>query len=278
MTTIKVSSLLWIAIVSTLLLRTYSAAGQVLIGPVAGAHISWSAFDDKTSKDLYKVKTQPGYHVGASIAFRVQKRFFLQSSFLYTQKSKFIDSKAGDATTNHAKFRYLDIPVLYTMEFKAKLKGNKEFKWYLGAGPNISYWLSGKGVLNHSDLNENLINPPNYDLPYEITFGKDSKDIELGQMNIAEPNRVQLGLNFSAGVVFEPGGFQKIMVTTRFELGNSFLSRDSNGDFGLPELFYEDDLKVRNMSFNLTAHYFIDLRIDERKKGKSTVKDKRIKR
>lgn len=259
--------------------QSIDGSGQILIGPVAGGHVSWSTFEDKDNKDLYKLGSRFGYHAGASIAFRVQKRFFLQGSFLYTQKSKILDSKIGDATSNHAKFKYIDVPILYTMEFKAKLKGNREFKWYLGAGPNISYWLSGKGVLNHGDLNENLINPPNYDLPYKITFRKNQDDIELGEMNIENPNRIQLGLNFSAGVIFEPIGFQKIMITTRFELGNSFLSKDSKGDFGLPNtLYYEDDLRVRNMGFYLSTHYFIDLKIDDRKRGKSTVKDKRIKK
>jgi hypothetical protein len=45
--------------------------------------------------------------------------------------------------------------------------------------------------------------------------------------------------------------------------------------YGLPgTLYYEDELKVRNNAFVVSLYYFIDLKIEERKKGKSTSKIK----
>jgi hypothetical protein len=265
-------SLLLFAIIVLFSTRTYS---QILVGPVVGGQINWMVFDDKSNKDLYKLKPLLNFHAGASVSFRAQKRFFLQTSFLYSQKGKSLESQDNTNTINETKFRYIDIPILYIAEFKANLGREKAFKWYFGVGPTISYWLGGKGVLINDDLNENGINPPNYDLPYKITFKKDSASVTQNEMNIRQPNRIQLGLNVSAGLILEPLGMDRIMVNVRYAFGQSFLSRSSNGEFGLPGVvYYEDELNVRSQELVLSLHYFIDLKTEERKKGKSTKKIK----
>lgn len=262
-------------LVFVILFLCLTSFSQILVGPVVGSQVSWIKFDNSDNKNLYSVKPVYGFHVGGSIAFRVQKRFFLQTSILYSQKGKVIEGKLDRALKNEATYQYIDIPMLYTAEFKAKIGRDKVYKVYIGAGPNISYWLGGKGVLQNSDLNENLINPPNYDLPYTVTFGKDPSTVEQGEMNVEEANRFQLGLQISSGIIFEPWGKQKIMITGRYVLGHSFLSANSKGNFGLDGvLFYEDDLRSRTKEIALTLHYFIDLKVDERKKGKTTSKIK----
>lgn len=246
---------------------------QILVGPVIGGQFNQMVFDDKDNKDIYKLNPILNFHAGASIAFRAlsQKRFFLQSSILYSQKGKSLESKIDPSITNKTKFRYIDVPILYTAEFKARIGREKVYKWYFGVGPTISYWLGGKGVLVHSDLNENGVNPPNYDLSYKITFKGDSI-IESNEMNIKEPNRIQLGLNAAAGLIFEPYGEHKIMVTARYSFGQSFLAKSGDGVFGLPGvLYYEDELQVRSRELILSLHYYFDLKTEQRKKGKSTL-------
>jgi hypothetical protein len=67
------------------------------------------------------------------------------------------------------------------------------------------------------------------------------------------------------------------MVTLRFESMHSFMS-PGKGTFGPPnELAYEDDLRVNSKALFLSFYYFIDLKTDQRKKGKSTL-DKRQRR
>jgi len=251
----------------------YVSLGQILVGPVMGGQMSFITFGDKSNKDLYKVKPYFGFHAGGSISFRVRKDFFLQTSILYSQKGKKMTGKQDQLFKNFATYRYIDVPILFTREVKVRFKGNKFYKVQLGAGPTVSYWLSGKGLLRNSDLNENGINPPSYDLPYHVTFGKPPEEVVKGEMNVQHPNRVQLGLNFSAGVIFEPTGLNKFMVTARYELGHSYLSPEDKGEFGLAgNLNYSDDLKIRIKTISLSVFYYIDLKTEERKKGKSTVK------
>jgi hypothetical protein len=251
-----------------------ASEAQILIGPVVGGQVTWIKFNESNSEELYKAEPVFGFHVGGSVSFRVQKRYFLHTSILYNQRGKLITGKSLDPSLrNDVTYKYLDMPILYTAEFKSRIGQNKEFKWYLGVGPNVSYWLGGKGVLRNGDLSENLINPPDYTLPYKITFGKNPEDVQQGEMNVQDPNRIQLGLSVSAGLVFEPLPNQRFMLTTRYMLGHSFFSRTSDGDFGLPGvLYYEDDLQVRNKEIVVSLHYFIDTKIEERKKGKSTLK------
>jgi hypothetical protein len=98
-------------------------------------------------------------------------------------------------------------------------------------------------------------------------------------MNVEDPNRWQLGLQVSTGVIFEPWGNRKVMVTGRYILGHSYLSAGSDGSFGLDNiLYYQDELSVRNKEIALSLYYFIDLKTEERKKGKTTSKIKPAKR
>jgi hypothetical protein len=63
------------------------------------------------------------------------------------------------------------------------------------------------------------------------------------------------------------------MVTARYELGHSYLSPEDKGEFGLAgNLNYSDDLKIRIKTISLSVFYYIDLKTEERKKGKSTIK------
>lgn len=243
-----------------------SASAQVLIGPTAGPNFSWTSFDDKDLKDIYNVRPVAGFHAGVMVQFRVQKRFFLNSSLIYSTKGKIVRSEIDPLFRNQVTYKYLEMPILYTAEFKGSFGGNREYKWYFGAGPNVSYWLGGKGRIMSSDLNELSID----ELPYDIVFGKEPEDIGPEEMTVMDPNRMQLGLNIAAGFVFEPMGYQKFMLLFRYELGHSFLSRTTDGVF-VP-VIYQEPMRVRNHGLRISLSYVLDTKISERKKGKSTIK------
>ena len=228
-----------------------TSKAQIFVGPVIGGQVGVMTFNDKNNKSLYTTKPFVGYHVGGSISFKVQKIYFLQASILYTQRGKTLEGILDPSFKNTVTYNYIDMPILFTKELKAKIGKGKVYKWSFGIGPNINYWLGGKGVLNSNELDENTINPPNYDLPYHVTFKKAPENVQFGEMNVANPNRIQLGLIFSAGVIFEPTGFNKFMFTARYELGHSFYSPDSDGDFGLDGALNYSDETISFLSFSL---------------------------
>jgi outer membrane protein with beta-barrel domain len=251
------------------LLFPHLSPAQILVGPAIGSQSSWVSFDDKDQRDLYTVKPVKGFHAGATLSFRVRKRFFLHSSVLYSVKGKIIEGKDDPLLRNEVRYHYLDVPILYTVDFRVKLKGTKEFKYYFGLGPNVSYWLDGKGKISSSDLAELQIR----EQPYSVAFKKSLNEIKQNEMGVEDPNRIQLGLNLAGGIVFEPFGYQKIMLTFRYELGHSFFSRTTNGTF--QQTYYQDIMQSRNEGIRITLAYLIDLQVENRKKGKSTIKQKR---
>lgn len=248
-----------------------SSQAQILVGPVAGGQLSWVSFNDKDLKKDFSVRPLWGFHAGGALSFRVHRRFFLHSSFLYSTKGKVILGKEDELLENRVRYHYIDVPLLYAVDFKAQVGRLKEFKYYFGMGPNISYWLGGKGEIFNSDLSEDteLANNP---LEYTIAFEGESEDIH--KMTVAEANRLQLGLNLAAGVVFEPLTNQKVIFMVRYEAGHSFFSRTSNGLF--PRTYYQDVLQSRNQGFRVSFSYLVDLRTEDRKRGKSTIRKKRL--
>lgn len=245
------------------------AGAQVYVGPIAGGQYSWTKFDESRHYDAYDLKGHWGWHAGANFSMKVRNRFFLYTSILYSTKGRKVEGVQDRMLTNTVRYDYIEMPILYAVDFRARLENGKEFKYFLGIGPNVSYWLGGKGTLYNSDLAESA-EFGDRSLEYTIAFRDEDSEPRMGEMNVIEPNRMQLGLNLATGFVLEPLPRQRILMLLRYELGHSFLSRTSNGTF-VPT-YYEDVLQSRNKGVRLSLSYMIDLRIEDRKRGKSTVK------
>jgi len=209
----------------------------------------------------------PGFHVGGHLAFKVRNRFFLHTSLLYSTKGRVLNGKLDGLLKNSARYNYIDMPINYTVDFRGKIGKSKEFKYFLGIGPNISYWLGGRGKLYNSELEEDNLG----ELSYKIKFNKSEGEQAPDEMRVEDPNRLQLGLNLMAGIVFEPWYKQRFMFSVRYELGHTYLAKSDGNFLGT---YFSDPLKSRNQGFRISLSYLVDLKTEERKKGKSTI-DKR---
>ena len=88
-------------------------------------------------------------------------------------------------------------------------------------------------------------------------------------MNVVEPNRFQLGLNLVAGYgIGASANRQRIMVSIRYELGHTYMAK-TDGVF--LNTYFQDPLRSRNQGFRISLAYLIDLKVEERKKGKSNI-------
>lgn len=246
----------------------YQASSQILVGPIAGANYSWTTFANKDLKDSYKMVPTFGFHVGGHLAFKVRNRFFLHTSLLYTTKGREIEGKTDVLLKNFERYSYVDMPITYTVDFRGKIGTNKEFKYFLGIGPNIGYWLGAKGTLYNSDLEENHIE----EISYKAVFKESAEEQQQNEMNVEDPNRFQFGLNFVAGLVVEPAPRQRMMLSIRYELGHTYLAK-TDGTF--LNTYYQSPLRSRNQGFRVSLAYMIDLKVEERKKGKSTIDKKK---
>lgn len=266
------ASLFLLVLLSTAVPTT--VIGQVYIGPLAGAQYSWIKFDESKHNTMYDVSGKPGWHAGANLSMKVRNRFFLHSSVIYATKSREITGKLDGLLTNSVRNDYVEMPIIYAVDFRGRIGNGKEFKYYLGVGPNVSYWLGGKGTIYNSDLAES-VDYSGKDMDYRITFVKEGQEPEDGEMAVNDPNRIQLGLNVATGLVLEPLPRQRILLMFRYELGHSFLSRTGSGSFA--PTYYQEVLQARNKGLAVSVSYMTDLRIEDRKRGKSTIKPGKMK-
>jgi hypothetical protein len=252
-----------------ILLSSWPTFSQLLVGPEVGVNYSWTAFRDDELKERYKIKPVIGFHVGGHIAFRVRKRFFLHASLLYATKGRELKSTMDGLLNSNARYHYIDMPVNYTVDFKGKIGKGKEFKYFLGIGPNISYWLGGKGKFYNSELEEENLG----EIRYSIKFNSTDSDPSENAMTVTKANRLQLGLNVVAGLIIEPWAKQRFMFSVHYELGHSYLAK-SNGAFS--GVYYTEPLRASNQGFRISLAYLVDLKTEERKKGKSTINRKKM--
>lgn len=235
---------------------------QILVGPVVGGNYSWTSFADKDLKDTYNVRGVFGYHAGAQLSFKVRKRFFLHSALIYSTKGRTMKSTEDAQFDYKTQYTFIEMPVTYAVDFKARLGNSREFKYFFGLGPNISYWLGGKGTLANSDLKEEHIDKLSYKIVYDGVTTDDN------EMMVERPNKLQLGLNAVAGLVFEPADRQRVMITLRYELGHTYLGKS---DGVIANTYFKDPLQSTNQGVRVSIAYLYDLKTDDRNKGRSTI-------
>ncbi|MBI1770691.1 MAG: outer membrane beta-barrel protein [Bacteroidetes bacterium] len=261
-----------ISLVSVILSMT-PASGQVLVGPVAGGGVSWVSFHEKESRQLYKQVPVPSFMGGIGLSFQVRKNFYMHTAALYSRKGENLSSSVDPNLKHKEIYHFIDVPIVFAREFKINLGHNKIVKWYAGIGPNIGYWLNGKG----SVINNQLLEDGFGQMDYKIEF-KGSDNPDPSRVYITDANRFQLGLNLATGWVFEPVGLQKIYFNVRYELGHTYISKGGMETFtGIND--YHGDMKARNMGLRISVSYLVDLKPSEKKKGKSVDSSgKKIKR
>ena len=247
-----------------------TSAQIIRAGFKAGPQLSWFTVDDPTFKTVAKVHPMVGFHAGAVLAFKVKDRYFLNTEYIYSQKGKNVTGKIDPNLNDKVIYRHIDIPILFSMHFKGKLAKTRQFKWYINAGPNTSYWLGGKGVVKAGDLIENGIP----ELKYKIAFGTRPDHNNPDILYIKDAKRLQFGMNVGGGILLEPGGKQKVMIDFRYEIGHTRIGTPESSQFLIPS-DYQDNLKGRNKGIRLSIVYLIEFSSDKKElnKGKSTIKE-----
>jgi hypothetical protein len=246
-----------IALISSLNLAQSQA--QIFVGAKSGARTTWMKYDDFNSED-YEKSPFFGWSAGLTTAFKVQKRFLVQLDIMYSQSGKKVNGILDPSLSNNSKYHFLNTPIIYKLDFIESI-GGRTFKWFVGAGPNVNFWLGGNGSLRSVELLELAIE----ELDYKIFLQESPTNPEYEGLYINNFNRVQLGLIASAGFVFEPAPGQSLMIDFRYEWGHSYLA-ESEGEFG-SVFAYRDNLIGRMQGIQVSVAYVFDI-INKGKKEK----------
>jgi hypothetical protein len=247
------------------------ASAQIMrVGVKAGPQLSWVTIDDPKYKAVADVRPVAGFHAGLVLAFKVKDRYFLNTEYIYSQKGKSVRGKIDPDLNDKVVYHHIDIPVLFSMHFKGKLAETRKFKWYINAGPNTSYWLGGKGVINAGDLIENGVP----ELKYKIAFGTRPDHNDPDILYLKDVKRLQFSMSVGGGLLLEPDKTHKIMIDFRYDIGHTRIGTPESSQFLIPS-DYQDSLKGRNKGLRLSVIYLFEFSSDPKSlnKGKSTVKD-----
>jgi hypothetical protein len=232
---------------------------QIFIGAKAGARTSWLEYDDFAAED-YEKSLFFGFSAGLTGAIKVQKRFMLQLDIMYAQNGKKVSGITDPSLQNDAKYHYLNTPIVYKLDFNGSI-ADRPFQWHVGAGPNVNFWLGGKGLLKSVELEEESID----ELEYKIIFDAVPANPEFGGLYYNDFNRVQVGLIVATGLVLEPLPGQLLMIDFRYEWGHSYIAREKGRFTNVSA--YRDDLTARNQAIQISVAYAFDI-INKGKKEK----------
>lgn len=171
---------LFIILITSIALHLSGYAQGVRFGIVAGAPIS--NFDVKTNDFLPNTKTMTGFTAGVIVDLPLGSSFSLQPGLNYVQKGTRIE-QTSDGQTLQAKMSVnnLELPLNFLFNVPTSA-GN----FFIGAGPSISYALSGK---------------------VRVTDGTNtiSKTLSFGTTSEDDMRRYDFGANFTAGFTLKRG-------------------------------------------------------------------------
>lgn len=261
-----------IILVSVLSLKSTLLRAQIVwLGLKAGGELNQPKLADIHFRDTVKTQPSPGFSIGGALMFKVKNRYFLHTEYLYSVKTKMNTGKIDPMLKDRTVYQYLEVPILFTMQFKIRLGKEKNFKWYGGVGPNVAYLLNGKGVIKSGELFENKINSQSYNVVYG---SRGPNRDRLDRVYYTGVNRFQFGLNFGAGILLEPVTRRKVIIDVRYTLDQTLFGKKS-ADYLAPD-DYNDNLKFRNRSLKFSVIYLFEYNLNkkERHKGKSTIKPK----
>lgn len=207
------------------LMNVHPAQGQVRLGIIGGIHSSnvleknnIPGWDTTTKKFLSSLS---GFQLGFILEVPLgHNGFFFQPAIAYTSKgrkyNKINDSTSGQVedtiyTRQNLKLNYIDVPLNITYKFY--LSRNHKNSFFLSAGPQISFFYSGKTT------NETLKHTA-------TTYTNETDPVTVGK-GVNTYKTVDMGVNGRAG--FELGN---VMLSAYFSQGlTSFYNAPYDGTF-----------------------------------------------
>lgn len=223
-----------------------------------GVHLGQVQFERQLFKDQYDPNYKIGGNIGAAITFPVIAPFSLHSEVLFTFKGKSVNIPQ-ESLKNTGQYYYIEMPIMMRFDVWP------EKDLFIGIGPNLSYWTGGTGKIDDTEL-------PGGFTPYTIHFGQNNNPNDL---QVTDPNRLQLGLLFGIGKRFDLQGDRKLTVEARYEMGHSFLGSE-NGAY-IENLQFTDNLESKNRLISFNVGYFWTIHKKSKRKRSSTYKAKKRK-
>ncbi len=238
--------IVFLTIVSATILIITPAYSQSYLGLKIGANATKASYGDSGYKDLHSSKYKPGFTGGLVYIMMNKKNFGLSAEVLYSQKGKSIDSDDNLYETNKATYHYIDVPVMFRYKFK-----QRRFDWYVQLGPELNFWMGGKGTFGVYEPDRDII------IEYDYTINFRNQEFATDIMNVESANRTQIGVAMGGGMNWELENGNNLAVDFRFSLGNTYLGGPDGGS--IPGLGLKDNFEFSNNVLSVSVIYYFDI-------------------
>ncbi len=245
---------------------------QYWFGPRVGLQRADFIYQDSQyKKDSFDVSNHYGGHYGIMMIYQASDKYAVSGELLYEQIGKKVTNRADDDVSVYSQtsFRYLSFPFSLRWNF-----GSEPVYFYVAGGPKLSYWLGGTGEILLDEFNEakTVVDP----IPYSVKF-KQENGGDFDRRSVVEANRVQYGLQVSAGMYFDVVTGGRILVDLRYSFGHSNMGFNDNADYKF--VTYEENFEFRNYTLSATLAYLFEYNAALQRKGSSTNKNsKKVKK
>ena len=255
-------------IIVILVITSSSLSAQIYWGPKGSLQTYKTSFFDKEVKDTLDSKFRIGFTLGGFVNVPLKDHYSLTAELSYVRRGrKNIISVDGQELTHISQYNFLELPMMLRREFEVVIKENMRSAWYLEVGPNISYWMGGKGKFT-----KGAARPFSYDLK----FGSPDATTD-DVMFIQGANRFMFGLEVGAGINLQTRGMESVGIEFRYTHGQTFLGKkNSKVTLSNEFLTFRDNIKSNYRVIGINVCYNFMLNVREFKKGAS-VSDKRKK-
>jgi len=249
-----------------------AAYSQILTGPKVGFGYSTMHFDERDYVEEHEILGMPGFNAGWVFNYSVSNStvWSFHGEAYYSSKGRSIQRRGINYVKNRAIFHNLEVPAMFRGTFDIG-----SLRWYVNAGPSLSYWLYGNGILSSSELDEGKVG----DVRYRYDFTKYDQPlaeerqypIADGIIEVPNANRLQVGMNFGFGFEFPVLDDQIVQLDFRYVMGHTNIGEKEDNYIGL--FRYEESFEGSNRNVEVSLAFLLDYNTQLRKKGKSTLKD-----
>ena len=242
-------------------------AQKYTVGFRVGGTLNWASFRDKDQKDTFAVRPSKGFTIGALVGFPLKNNYSVIIEGGFSQKSRTIKD---DLLQNRSTYQFVDGSLLLRKSYKVGLGKDIPGEWFVNIGPEVSYWLSGKGYFTSVEKGG-----PKY--PYQIKFDK-VPDGNLNSLYYNGVNKMFFGIVLGVGLKAPLKNNNFITTELRFVSGHTNFGQNKYQypprEWYSAILNFNDTLRMNMKLISLSVAYTFDFDKVESLKGRSTLKKK----
>lgn len=249
-----------IAFFSILLISTSTNGQKFSLGAKAGILLVYPNFADANDHINTSSLLKPGFSLDGLVIFPLKNKYSFEVDAGMSQQGRVVSFTSIGTHKNNSTYYFADLAMGLRKNFKLTLKKNIPADCYFSIGPNLNYWISGKGRIETT-----------YGITQNYTMVFDSPPgTRNDKMYINDENRWLFGLNLGFGFSAATKRNQRFFTEFRLTWGQTHLGKSQSAYWNNLVFQGQESLKFNLKVFNVSVGYLFNKDLRNAKKGKST--------